>query len=459
MIILRRNFFIGIIFSFLLLTDYSSAVVRVSEVFYDAEGSDVGKEYIEVINTYSSDIDFTKYKISIGLEGSNHRVVEHPVNTGPKTLSSGEAAILTKEPEEFLALFPNYRGLIFDVALKNLPNSKGETILIKDPDLNIIYEVTYEDSDLSDEEHKSLHIDEEKNITIGNPTPGEVDGFNIDDTTPSTSTNNDGTDTGTSSGGGSSVSNSKFSKSLETVGYSIVSSPNLVFVGVPAKFSLKEVLENGVSRFPSAVWNMGDGTIVKGSEIVYTYKNAGTYLIVATTKDESIVEAEVHIYDLKFDIEKVDDNVISIKHNHKNKLDVSNWKIYSDKDIFTFPNNSFILPNSKANININFPIKENIYLETESGILITSTDFTKKIVNNKNEPQTSPAVPKLQEETKKSEEKSAEKQINTNNNTQEKNKNKKQTNKILLSILFFVLLLLIIFTPFIIFKNEIKNKK
>ena len=112
--------------------------IIINEIMYDLEGSDDGREWIEILNTGTSEVDLTNW--SFYEKETNHKLT---LIRGTATLSANGYAIIADNAEKFLEDHPNYSGTLFDSAF-SLSNT-GEKIAIKNGDL-IINEVTYESS-------------------------------------------------------------------------------------------------------------------------------------------------------------------------------------------------------------------------------------------------------------------------------------------------------------------------
>ncbi|MBI5456439.1 lamin tail domain-containing protein [Candidatus Kaiserbacteria bacterium] len=103
---------------------FSHAQVVISEVMYDlAEGSDGGREWIEVYNESGAAIDLSEWKL-----------FENSTNHGLKALSGSELApgsyaIIADNPEKFKADYQSFTGLLFDSAFSL--NNSGETLVLR----------------------------------------------------------------------------------------------------------------------------------------------------------------------------------------------------------------------------------------------------------------------------------------------------------------------------------------
>jgi hypothetical protein len=148
----------------LLFPAVASAAVQITEVMYDAPGSDSGHEWMEI--STDSSIDLHGFKLNEG--GSNHALA---ATQGTSSLAAGDVAIISNNPQTFLADFPNYTGTIFKSSF-SLSNT-GETILLKDAKLSDIATLTYNSSEGGAGDGNSLHLNGQS-WTPGAPNPGSL---------------------------------------------------------------------------------------------------------------------------------------------------------------------------------------------------------------------------------------------------------------------------------------------
>lgn len=107
----------------LFLPALASAQVMITEIMYDlAEGSDSGREWIEVYNTGATPIVLTE----LILFESNRK---HGITAETKTVPPNTFAVIVDKPEQFHADHSTYTGLIFDSAFSL--NNEGESIELR----------------------------------------------------------------------------------------------------------------------------------------------------------------------------------------------------------------------------------------------------------------------------------------------------------------------------------------
>jgi len=145
---------------------HALASVQITEIFYDAPGSDQGHEWIEIANTDTVPADLSGWRLAQG--GTNHIL---SVIHGTTTLAAGEVAIIAADPETFLTDYPAYTAALFKSAF-SLTNT-GETIALKNKALAVEDSVSYRAADGAAGDGNSLHING-TSLLPGAPNPGSL---------------------------------------------------------------------------------------------------------------------------------------------------------------------------------------------------------------------------------------------------------------------------------------------
>jgi hypothetical protein len=110
--------------------------IVISEVFYDAVGSDTGVEYIEIHNRNENPCDLSGFSIVDGYTGSS--IFFFPEIS---FILPGEYFLVVQDSEKFSQLFgvePGIEGLNFPL------NNSGETITLTDPEMSVMDRVYIE---------------------------------------------------------------------------------------------------------------------------------------------------------------------------------------------------------------------------------------------------------------------------------------------------------------------------
>lgn len=145
-----------------------AAEVVVSEIMYDALGSDTKAEWIELQNTGSEIVNISKWKFS---DGANHVLNAPPKNgsIGSLEIKPGGFLILASDAATFLSLFPHISVSVIDTVM-SLPNGGGSISLISSSS-TIEATFSYSSSQGAGGTGESLQLINHS-LVPGIPTPG-----------------------------------------------------------------------------------------------------------------------------------------------------------------------------------------------------------------------------------------------------------------------------------------------
>lgn len=137
------------------------AQLVVTEIMYDVEGSDSGREWIEVQNVGANAVALASWRLLEG--GVKHKIV------GKETIAPGSFAVIADNPAKFRTDWPEYSGPLFDSAF-SLSN-EGETLILLDP-ASVEASAAYQGS-AAQGTGDSLQRDPSGSaFAAGSPTPG-----------------------------------------------------------------------------------------------------------------------------------------------------------------------------------------------------------------------------------------------------------------------------------------------
>lgn len=145
------------------------AEVIISEIMYDAPGSDSKAEWVEIQNTGSESVDLTKWKIN---DGSNHVLNAPPKNgsMGTLILESGAYLVLANDAGTFIDAHPNMSVSVIDTTL-SLSNDGGKISLIN-ASSTVEDKVTYSGSKAAGTGASLQKVNDK--FVEGLPTPGAL---------------------------------------------------------------------------------------------------------------------------------------------------------------------------------------------------------------------------------------------------------------------------------------------
>jgi len=351
----------GVILGLLFLPTLALANIEITEIMYDLEGTDTGREWIEVWNKGNEDVDITDWKF---YEAEvNHKINSATPGVAEFEILGGGFAIIADNPEKFLIDHSSFSGTVFDSSF-SLKNT-GETIAIRNSELVDIDSIFYNPELGADGDGNSLQ--KVGGVWMaGSPTPGvqceSCDDSNLEAELPS----------------GSFRSETPASLSSQDESYippenrpkigAYAGEDKITVVGVLTEFRGKaEGLEGGVLENARYLWNFGDGSLKEGQNISHSYRFVGEYAVYLSVSSGEysssdtlvirVVPSEIFISEVKTGI----DSFIELENKSKHEINVSGWRFRSGLQTFTFAKNSFIRPHSYLVISI-----------TSSGILLAS---------------------------------------------------------------------------------------
>ncbi len=340
---------------FLLLPLVSYGQVIITEVMYDLSGTD-SNEWIEVQNVGSQDVDFSTWKLFEG--NSNHGL---KIFQGNQNLAPNSFAIISDDPNAFLAEHAGFTGTIFDSSF-SLSNT-GETLAIRDSLLLDIDTFSYTSDMGSNGDGTSLQkISNEWKPGI--PNPGRVNLVSDqNNTTPLSNAQTVSISTYSTSAQESKVESSQpFSVSI--------GKDRLVAVGNEVMFRAEVKNQHSYTgRSASFSWSMGDGSQKNGQVITYNYRYPGDYIVVlnASRGEDSVVSRVlVKVVEPEVEMTILPDGSVKVVNHGKDEINLHRWKIESLDQVFTFPQDtlikgkvSVVIPPSALGIILTpaFPIK------------------------------------------------------------------------------------------------------
>lgn len=324
----------------LMMVSTTHAQVVISEVMYDlAEGSDTGREWVEVFNAGGSSITFTDWKF---FEGNvNHAIAEFQ---GGPTLSSGGYAIIADNPAKFLIDNPGYAGVIFDSAF-SLSNV-GESLVLRNADLVDQDSLTYDATGGASGDGKTLQRTSLTSaLTALPPTPGTgslVASQSPSDVAPPQSTPPTQEASTTSSPGG-------IFYYAEPQIFAYAGKDRYALVGADSLFEAKALSKDGTlleGPGVSYIWNFGDGSTSDQQTVSHHFTYPGTYAVVldvASGKYAGSHRVFVTVEAAQLHLVRADDGGVHISNASPRDIDMSFWHVKAGDTFFTLPKHTIIL--------------------------------------------------------------------------------------------------------------------
>ena len=335
---------IAVTFLFVSSFSFASALV-VSEIMSNPTGDDNGREWIELYNDTSSDIDLASLAISI--KGGN-AVAATPLQGGT-TLSPGSYAIVgstVSGATKFLQDYPTYSGILFRSSI-SLVNTGVTSIDIKVGGALSASVPSY----TAAKEGATLSLLSGSYVT-GTPTPG---------------TANQVLDTSSGSTSDTTTTSSITTTTQVTVAQTSPPSSNILIympeekvavAGAQSVFSVFSLTREGKSITDlNYTWAFGDGGQGTGSSTLHTYFYSGRYIAEVEALSSTVTgngRMVVRVVSPDIAISGVGSgkygSYVDVSNPNGYELDMSGWILSINGASYPFPKNT-ILP---ANATVRF---------------------------------------------------------------------------------------------------------
>ncbi len=327
---------------FLFLPSSVEASIILSEVMYDLDGADSGREWVEITNDGTSAVDLTDYKLYEAT--TNHTLT---LTQGVVTLPAGESAVIADDTVKFLIDWPTFTGILFDSSF-SLSNT-GETLVIRRADLTDEDSATY-DSTMGGAGDGTSLSRSGTTFVGGSPTPGSHPLGSPSPSpsptpTPTPSPSPSPTPTPTPSPTPSTVEALAGEPTKHTV---IVKGLSVPTVGADSVFEAQLYSPSGKAMEGARyVWSFGNGDTREGRSILYAYTYPGRYLIYVAASGFDGTATGRLIVDAKSANIKImpeTDGSIVLLNNEAREVAIGGWIIKRGPTSFTIPPDTVLLP-------------------------------------------------------------------------------------------------------------------
>jgi hypothetical protein len=341
---------VAVAFAFILVPVAASAQVVISEIMYDVEGGDADREWVEIYNAGSEEVDLASFRF--GENGTDHELA---LVSGDGNLGAGKWAIIAANPTVFASLWSSGGAAVFDSSF-SLSNT-GETLSVKDADLNVSDTVSYTSDWGAAGDGASLQK-VAGSWQSSKPTPGEANAA-IRQTKASLPEEQTHTTLHVAEPVKRDKSDLVLTDNEADISVSI-GSDRAVLVG--SSQALTAMVQNYHESDIAYTWNFGDGTQLKASKnnqsVHYTWQYPGTYVVVAEVsgsgyRAEDRVTVRVLPADMTVDrFRQKNTDYIQITNNTPIELDLSGWSVRIGSRYYLIPYDTYILPDANLALHI-----------------------------------------------------------------------------------------------------------
>lgn len=326
--------------------------MQITEVMYDAPGTDTDREWIEIYNDGADALPVASLKLFEA--NTNHGITSI---SGGSEIPSGEYAIIAANGTAFAADYPNFSGILTDSSF-SLANT-GETIAIKQ-DTETLVSVSYDPSAGAAGNGNTLSADggswQETSASPGAESTGSLDEGN--DTG-----NQENTNTG---GNNSSEVKKPTDDSVPVLALTVAIDPVIIAGNLQTyKSQVTRSLNGDVLKLKRGIyrWSMGDGSYYAFNgvnEIQHTYQYSGTYQMileyytsVLQNEPQLVVKKRITVITPTVIISAASTNgTITLQHTSSEEMNVSGWKVLNAGHEFVFPPQTFLLPKMKYTLTV-----------------------------------------------------------------------------------------------------------
>ncbi len=319
-----------------LLTLARVGALTINEVMSNPVGDDNGREWIEIYNEGSADVDLSTMTVSI--KGGS-AVATTPLQGGTTLPPNGYAIIgsVVSGQTKFLQDYPNYSGPLFRSSV-SLVNTGITSIDIK---LNGITVASLPSYTAAKEGLTFSYIG--GNYSAGNPTPG-ADNQAVD-TTPT----NNGTSTSATSTETQVTVAQLTPPSSDIVIY--LPTEKIAVAGALTDFSVFSQTRAGKAiNDLNYTWSFGDGGQSAGSSTFHRYEYSGRYIAQVEALNANTTGSGrmvVRVVSPDISITSAGNGkygaYVDIKNPNSYDLDLSNWRFSVDGAVYSFPKNTWLL--------------------------------------------------------------------------------------------------------------------
>ena len=320
-----------------------SAQVVISEIMYDAPGTEGSGEHdwVEVFNSGASAVDINAYRF---FEANTNHTLK--LDRGSATLPSGGYAVIASATSTFLADWPAFSGTLFDSSF-NL-NSAGELIGIRVDSSDTTHDFSYSPADAATNNGSSLQRTNISTVAFSAsaPTPGTgtLVSSNSSGTNPSSNSEVAVTTPPATNTSGPVSSASNFP--IEPQIFAYAGKDREAIAGADSVFEARAFNRNKEQIKPGRfLWTFGDGASSEGQTVMHHFPQPGRYAVVLDIADgvySASHQIIVTVLPVSISLTLLNDDIVLSNKSSKN-LDLSYWSLRSGGKFFLIPKNTILL--------------------------------------------------------------------------------------------------------------------
>src|SRR3989344_156987 len=328
------------------------ADVVINEIMYDPQDADVQREWVEIYNSTTSDLDLSTWKFLEKSDASNHGL---NIVQGNPVVSPGGYALIVIDLAKFLPSW-FFDGTIFKVNRVTSLNNSGSTLILKNSSGTEVSRYEYNSSQGANDNGKSLQRQNDGSWVVATPTPGATN----ESVTPPPSDGGSTGSGGSSGGGGASTTTTETTSKapeIKKIKTQIMTN-TLAFARVPFYFQGISYGHNGEQLYSGKYfWNFGDGDSreIKSNDMgkfTHTYFYPGEYVVSLeyfmnkySDIPDAVEKTTIKVVGADILISSVGDEkdfFVELANNTNYDADISKWILAGNNQSFVFPKNTVL---------------------------------------------------------------------------------------------------------------------
>jgi hypothetical protein len=366
--------FVALLLSLVMLPTAAFASVEITEVMYNPEGADSGREWVELKNTGGSTVNLNDWRLRE--DETDHRIStsSHADHTNSLQLQAGAFVILADDPDAFAQDFSGVSAVL-DSAF-TLVNS-GEPITVVNSDGSVTDSLNYETSIGADNNGNSLQKNS-SNWIAGEPTPAiaNTNSSNFSEDTQNNNDDTDGDDSQDTSGDtvkilepreettddneSSDSDNSESANNQQTPAQTITvdaGSDIDTIAGVQTHLAGRVTSsDSSLLNSRKIRWSLGNGDTVDGADVFYTYNHPDQYTATLMVKnDNRIISDQINVVVSPPELHITDTSAgtngyIKIANDLSREVNLAGWHLRTADGIATLPDYTIASANDTLTI-------------------------------------------------------------------------------------------------------------
>lgn len=354
----------------LLVPVAARADIVISEVMYNPDGPDTGREWVELFNAGTSEVVLIagSGKGSWRLADSSNHTLTDPslgIGRGPLSIPPGGYLVVSSDPSTFISEYGgSYPVIKSSISL----NNTSGTVSVIDGAGETLDSAAFSKDMGGYDDGLSLQKKGAEWIAAS-PTPGAMTIATV-----SESATSGGDAEEDSEASGPEFSGGSAPKPPVPQLYAYAGADKKAVIGSDTRFE-GQAFDKNKKEIEDVYfsWNFGNGASAEGKEVVHRFEYPGRYVVVLSVQKFERMASDTAIVTVgepQFSLVRLEDGSVVLENRSVNEADVSGWKLTDGIFTFVFPPNSRVLPGASVRLSpktLRAPASAQVYLAYPDG--------------------------------------------------------------------------------------------